>query len=66
MLSGARLRDRKSGARSFLRLADFRGAILSSYFSLEGLEIVVSAFILVLLRDRYTNGAEQFLVLLST
>ena len=34
-------------------------------FSLEGVEIVVFAYILVLFYDRYTSGSEQLLVLLG-
>lgn len=34
-------------------------------FSLEGVEIVVFAYILVFLRNRYTNGSEQLPVLLG-
>jgi hypothetical protein len=43
----------------------FSSTILLLYFSLEGVEIVVFAFILVLLRHRYTNGSEHLPVLLG-
>ena len=43
-----------------------QGSDSLTLFSLEGIEIVVFAFILVLLVDRYTNGSEQLPVLLGT
>ena len=46
-------------------LAAFKGSILLTLFSLEGVEIVIFAFILVLFRNRYTNGSEQLPVLLG-
>jgi hypothetical protein len=54
--------DAKCGSLPASRL---QGSDSLTLFSLEGVEIVVFAFILVLLRDRYTNGSEQLPVLLG-
>ena len=47
------------------RATTFKGVIILMSFSLEGVEIVVFAYILVFLCNRYTSGSEQLPVLLG-
>jgi hypothetical protein len=55
-------RDLSMGTRPFRRE---RGRIEHALFSLEGIEIVVFAYILVFLCDRYACGSEQLPVLVG-
>lgn len=64
---GGRRLEKKLGVRAKrVELIDGQGSDSLTLFSLEGVEIVVFAFILVFLRDRYTNGSEQLPVPLGS